>query len=133
MPNEDSHYRRGPYNPRTGNPAPKKYLKVSFPDGTVIVEDMIRITYERTIEKIGPAKAAICLGKIKRYYAPLMSQKEEDYAECSKPKEISILSDGWRLLTVGSVECKADYLKKMSDELNLNLVVEVIEKKKSGC
>jgi len=120
-----SSYERGSY--RKGiKRSQNKSLKVTFPDGTVIQEDTIRITYVKTIEKIGPAKAAEYFGTINRYYGPLMSQNPADYEKCTKQREICELSDGWKLLTVGGAECIADYLNEASEKLHLGIKAEVI-------
>lgn len=123
---EKSSYTRGLYHV-TGGRSPKRFLKVTFPDGTVIQEFAIRDTYIKTIEKIGPAKAAEYFGTFSRYYGPVMSKNPEDYVNCTKQREIAVLSDGWRLLTVGGAECIKDYLKEASEKLNLGLEVEVIQ------
>ncbi len=96
-----------------------KLLKVTFGDGSVIQEKTATETYVETIRHIGVEKVAN-LTDVRIEGLPLVV-KQVDYRMQMRP-----LDDGWYVCTHSSTIAKQRMLEKISERLELNLIIEVI-------
>ena len=100
-------------------------IKVTFPDGTVIENDIVRETYEETILRLGVEKVfQLKIDGIKKRNILLVDNhptKEEPY--CRDQREIA---PGYYLLSYNNTLKKAQLLEEMSEKLNAHLKIEII-------
>lgn len=97
----------------------KTILRVTFPDGTVIVEKDAKDTLIKSIQKIGIARAdsvndIICDGY------PLITNHKDPR------KDLSSLGKGWWICTHSNTLTKKRQLDKISEALRLGLKVRII-------
>lgn len=99
---------------------PKTILRVTFPDGTVIEDSKAKITFTKTIQKIGLMRVrnlgiAFC-------GVPIVSNTlDKKYGRAQVPVE-----GGLYVMTHSSTYDKKKQLDKIAKELQLNLVIEEI-------
>ena len=100
------------------NRRPKKFLRVEFPDGTVIKENTAVSTFIKTIEKIGVQEVKSL--NLKRGRGDLIT---------SHPLETQAYHqiDNDYVYTVSSTPEKAKQLETISSLLDLRLKIDVIE------
>ena len=107
--------------PPNGVKSVPTHLRVLFPDGTVICHPKSAITFSDAIDKIGPQKVAqLGIGGSQ----PLVSKEKHERRQHS-------ISDGWLVTTHSSTAEKIRQLKRISDALDLGLIVEDVEKDSS--
>lgn len=98
----------------------KTILRVTFPDGKVIQDKKAKITFTETIRRIGFMKVrnigiAFC-------GVPIVSNtRDRKYGKAQVPVE-----GGFYVMTHSSTNDKKKQLDKISKELHLGLIVEVI-------
>lgn len=98
----------------------KTILRVTFPDGKVIQDKKAKITFTETIRRIGFMKVrnigiAFC-------GVPIVSNtRDRKYGKAQVPVE-----GGFYVMTHSSTNDKKKLLDKISKELHLGLIVEVI-------
>ncbi|MBL7785585.1 MAG: type I restriction enzyme HsdR N-terminal domain-containing protein [Chitinophagales bacterium] len=110
-----------PANISTKRKAPQSTLKVTFPNEKTIFHTKAKDVFLQTITTIGAEQVMkiglICCG------LPLVSlQGNQQY-------DTHIISDKYYVITNTDTKTKADYLKTISEKLNLGLLIEVILKK----
>lgn len=99
---------------------PKTILRVTFPDGTVIEDPKAKITFTKTIQKIGLMRVrnlgiAFC-------GVPIVSNTlDKKYGRAQVPVE-----GGLYVMTHSSTHDKKKQLDKIAKELGINLVIEEI-------
>lgn len=99
---------------------PKTILRVTFPDGTVIEDSKAKITFTKTIQKIGLMRVrnlgiAFC-------GVPIVSNTlDKKYGRAQMPVE-----GGLYVMTHSSTHDKKKQLDKIAKELGINLVIEEI-------
>ena len=99
---------------------PKTILRVTFPDGTVIEDSKAKITFTKTIQKIGLMRVrnlsiAFC-------GVPIVSNTlDKKYGRAQVPVE-----GGLYVMTHSSTHDKKKQLDKIAKELGINLVIEEI-------
>ena len=99
---------------------PKTILRVKFPDGTVIEDPKAKITFTKTIQKIGLMRVrnlgiAFC-------GVPIVSNTlDKKYGMAQVPVE-----GGLYVMTHSSTHDKKKQLDKIAKELGINLVIEEI-------
>ena len=100
-------------------------IKVSFPDGTIIENDVVRETYEETILRLGVEDVfRLKLPGIRKRNILLVDDhptKEEPY--CRDQREIA---PGYYLLSYNNTLKKAQLLEEMSEKLHAHLRIEII-------
>lgn len=99
----------------------KKLLKVHFQDGSVICRDKVTDSYIDCLKKIGlPVVHALGISARDRSFVNLVSKESDgiNYTEV----------DGWFVFRKLEVEGMGKNLKTVSDRLDLNLLIEVVEK-----
>lgn len=95
--------------------APKTLLRVTFPDGKIIAHHKVVDTFIETIEHIGASKVAEL--NISVSSCPLVSRE--------KPlRGPHALGDGWFVCTHSSTSYKKTLLDRISNDLQVGLVVE---------
>lgn len=100
-------------------------LRVEFPDGKVIQYPSATDTYVEIIEDNYPD----LIEEIDFGYVVISKEKLPDFKSTKRSQKQ--LSNGYYLSTNFSTETKADILKKISEELELNLKIDIVEKKKT--
>lgn len=100
-------------------------IRVKFPDGMVIEDSVVWKTLAETIKRIGVKRVEQLKipGNIKRNILLVDTHPTEDIIYKESQKEIE---PGYYLLTYNNTEQKAIYLERISDELHLNLKIELI-------
>ena len=99
---------------------PKTILRVTFPDGAVIEDSKAKITFTKTIQKIGLMRVrnlgiAFC-------GVPIVSNTlDKKYGRAQVPVE-----GGLYVMTHSSTHDKKKQLDKIAKELGINLVIEEI-------
>lgn len=99
----------------------KKLLKIIFQDGSVISHDKVTDSYIECLEKIGlPTVHSLGISARDRSFINLVSEESDgiNYTEV----------DGWFVFRKLGIEGMEKNLKTVSDRLNLNLLIEVVEK-----
>jgi len=104
-----------------GKKAPPKGLQVTFPDGVVFCENTATKTFIRTLQHIG-LKRVSELQSIRALGHPLVSTQKNESA--GSAHEI----DGYYIETLSSTETKAKYIRRIAGNLNIDVMVNVIEK-----
>lgn len=98
----------------------KTVLRVTFPDGTVIADKKAKITFAEVIKRIGLLKVRN-LG-ISFCHVPIVSNTlDKKYGQAQIP-----VGDGLYVMTHSSTHDKKKQLDKISQVLNLKLLVEEI-------
>jgi len=110
-------------SPKTteGTKAPPKGLQVTFPDGVVFCESTATKTFIRTLQHIGLERVSE-LQSIRILGHPLVSTQKNESA--GNAREI----DGYYIETLSSTETKAKYIRGIASNLNIDIIVNVIEK-----
>ena len=100
-------------------------IRVKFPDGTIIEDSVVWKTLAETIKRIGVKRVEQLKipGNIKRNILLVDTNPTDDIIYKESQKEIE---PGYYLLTYNNTEQKAIYLERISDELHLNLKIEII-------
>lgn len=100
-------------------------IRVTFPDGVVIEDSVVWKTLAETIKRIGVKKVEKLKipGNIKRKILLVDTHPTDDIIYKESQKEIE---PGYYLLTYNNTEQKAIWLEQISDELHLNLKIEII-------
>ena len=95
-------------------------LRVEFPDGTVFQDRNVSETYTKTIKKADPN--LVSLLEISHAGVYIVSKElDSKYAQYQKP-----IGDGWYVMTNSSTSTKCADLQSISDELELDLVVNLV-------
>jgi hypothetical protein len=122
-------------NPQTDEPAKRDVkkgngrdkIRVTFPEpnGIVIEDAVVWKTLAETIKRIGVKRVEQLKipGNIKRNILLVDTRPTDDIIYKESQKEIE---PGYYLLTYNNTEQKATYLERISDELHLNLKIEII-------
>lgn len=120
-------------DPQTATPAKRDVkkgtgrdkIRVTFPDGMVIEDSVVWKTLAETIKRIGVKRVEQLKipGNIKRNILLVDTHPTDDIIYKESQKEIE---PGYYLLTYNNTEQKAIYLERISDELHLNLKIEII-------
>jgi len=110
-------------SPKTteGKKAPPKGLQVTFPDEVVFCENTATKTFIRTLQHIG-LKRVSELQSIRALGHPLVSTQKNESA--GNVREI----DGYYIETRSSTEAKAKYIRGIASNLNIDIIVNIIEK-----
>ena len=100
-------------------------IRVTFQDGMIIEDSVVWKTLAETIKRIGVERVANLkiLGNKKRNILLVDTHPTDDIVYQESQKEIE---PGFYLLTYNNTKLKATYLNRISDELNLNLKIEII-------
>lgn len=96
-------------------------LIVKFPDGTVIAEPKATETFVKAVKKIGVEKVRSVVEKENLVFCrvPVISNRRDSkYGKSQKD-----LGGGWLLITHSNNPMKKNFLDKVSEVLNLNLIV----------
>lgn len=98
-------------------------LIVKFPDGTVIAELKAADILVKAVKKIGVEKVRSVVEKEKLVFCrvPVISNRH-DSKYGSSQKE---LGGGWLLMTHSNNQMKKSFLDKVSEALNLGLIVNI--------
>lgn len=110
-------------NVKKGNGKDK--IRVTFPEGVIIEESLVWKTLAEAIKKIG-VKSVYKLklpGIGKSNILLLDTHLTDNITYKDSQKEIE---PGYYLLTYNNTEKKAQYLERISDELHLNLKIEIV-------
>lgn len=95
-------------------------LRVEFPDGTVFQDRNASETYVKTIKKVDPD--LVSLLEISHAGVDIVSKElDSKYAQYQKP-----IGNGWYVMTNSSTSTKCADLQAISDELELDLVVNLV-------
>ena len=114
------HREGGEHKKPVENKADNTVLRVTFPDGTVIADSKAKVTFVKTIERIGLMRVRT-LG-LSFCHVPLVSNTlDKKYAKQQTP-----VGSGLYVMTHSSTKDKKKQLDKMSDQLHLGLKVEII-------
>ena len=98
-------------------------FSVEFPDGTIIAKPKAAETFVAAVKKIGVAKVRGIVEKENLVFCrvPVISNRRDSkYGKSQKD-----LGDGWLLITHSNNPMKKAFLDKISEELNLGLIVKV--------
>ena len=100
-------------------------IRVTFPDGMVIEDSVVWKTLAETIKRIGVKRVEQLKipGNIKRNILLVDTRPTDDIIYKESQKEIE---PGYYLLTYNNTKDKAKWLGQISDELHLNLKIEII-------
>ena len=109
---------------RTGKPrngrAPRKKLRVTFPEGTVVFNNRAVDTFVKSIEYMGLDRVSE-LQSVRQYGHPLVSTRKN-----AKAGNVRIL-DGYFIETRSSTEKKASHIRKIARALRLEISVDVTD------
>jgi hypothetical protein len=104
----------------TSSPKSKKTkLAVEFPDGTRIERNYAYETLLSAIEKIGAKQVAEL--NIQWLGLPLVSKTKDDFYNQHE------ITGGWLVVTHSSTITKRQQLERISNQLGLNLKIEIVE------
>ena len=95
-------------------------VRVEFPDGTVFQDRNVSETYAKAIKKIDPDLVSL-LGISHAGVDIVSKELNTKYAQYQKP-----IGDGWYVMTNSSTSTKCADLQSISDELELDLVVNLV-------
>ena len=98
-------------------------LIVKFPDGTVIAEPKAVDTFVKAVKKIGVEKVRSVVEKENLVFCrvPVISNRRDSkYGKSQKD-----LGGGWLLITHSNNPMKKNFLDKVSEALNLGLIVNI--------
>lgn len=100
-------------------------IRVTFPDGMVIEDSVVWKTLAETIKRIGVKRVEQLKipGNIKRNILLVDTHPTDDVIYKESQKEIE---PGYYLLTYNNTSDKAKWLGQISDELHLNLKIEIV-------
>ena len=100
-------------------------IRVTFPDGTTIEDSVVWKTLAETIKRIGVKRVEQLKipGNIKRNILLVDTHPTDDIIYQGSQKEIE---PGYYLLTYNNTNDKAKWLGQISDELHLNLKIEIL-------
>lgn len=100
-------------------------IRVTFPDGMIIEDSVVWKTLAEAIKRIGVKRVEQLKipGNIKRNILLVDTTPTNDIIYKESQKEIE---PGYYLLTYNNTEQKAIWLERISDELHLNLKIEII-------
>ena len=104
---------------------PATDLSVRFPDGVIIAEKKAADTLEKAIKKIGTdrVRQVVELLNLKFCKVPVISnRRDEKYGS-----EQRTLGGGWLLITHSNNKMKKQFLDKVSKQLGVGLVVDIID------
>lgn len=102
-----------------------KALSVTFPDGTIIAEKKATDTLMAVVKKIGVDKVRKAVEEHNLIFCrvPVISNRlDRKYGKTQKD-----LGNGWLLMTHSNNPMKKNFIEKLSDIYNLNLIVELDE------
>ena len=115
-----THRELGPRKNPGGNNAPKTTLRVTMPDGKVIVHNKAKDTFIDVIKEIGVEKVR-AIG-LKFCKIPIVSnRRDEKYGTAQHP-----VDGGWLILTHSSTADKKKMLDRIANALHINMMVEII-------
>ena len=98
-------------------------LTVKFPDGTIIKEPKASDTLVKVVKKIGVEKVRSVVEKENLVFChvPVISNRRDSkYGSSQKD-----LGSGWLLITHSNNRMKKSFLDKVSEKLNLRLIVKI--------
>jgi len=101
--------------------APPKGLRITFPDGMVFCENKATDTFVKTIQYAG-LKRVSELQSIRALGHPLVSTQKNESA--GNVREL----DGYYIETRSSTEAKAKHIRDIASNLNIDIMVNIIEK-----
>jgi hypothetical protein len=104
----------------SGRKAAPKGLQVVFSDGMVICEETAINTFIKTLQHIG-LKRVSELQSIMQSGYPLVTTKRSESADFVRE------TDGYFIQTKTSTEAKAKYIRRIADNLNVDITVNVTE------
>ena len=115
-----NHQLRGMRSPGIpgGGKAPPKKLRVTFPDGTVILENKAVDTFVKSIQCIG-LKRVSELRSVRQYGHPLVSTQKNE--KSGNVREL----DGYFIETRSSTEKKASHIRNIARAFRIELSVDV--------
>ena len=102
---------------------PATDLSVTFPDGTIIASKKGTDTFVQVVKKIGVARVRQVVEEknLKFCKVPVISNRRDaKYGRSQKD-----LGDGWLLITHSNNRMKKEFLEKVSNTLNLGLIIEI--------
>lgn len=102
---------------------PATDLSVTFPDGTIIASKKAKDTFVQVVKKIGVARVRQVVEEknLKFCKVPVISNRRDaKYGRSQKD-----LGDGWLLITHSNNRMKKEFLEKVSNTLNLGLIIEI--------
>ena len=102
---------------------PATDLSVTFPDGTIIASKKATDTFVQVVKKIGVARVRQVVEEknLKFCKVPVISNRRDaKYGRSQKD-----LGDGWLLITHSNNRMKKEFLEKVSNTLNLGLIIEI--------
>lgn len=100
-------------------------LSVTFPDGTTISEQNAVETLHKVILKIGVEKVRRVVEQYQLKFCRVLvisNRRDRKYGHTQRD-----LGNGWLLMTHSNNPMKRDFLNKISDYLNLNLIIHLRE------
>ena len=106
-----------PYKTKNG------FLRITFPDGKVVQDQIVVKTYLKAIEYAGPErvqKLGIFCGGDNLIRDAIASDEK-------RPVSIKELSGGKFIQTNSNTKVKKEHLDYINEQLNLGLVIEMIE------
>ena len=104
---------------------PATDLSVRFPDGVIIAEKKAADTFEKAIKKIGVDRVRQVVEQLNLKFCkvPVISnRRDEKYGGSQRS-----LGGGWLLITHSNNKMKKQFLDKVSKQLGLGLVVDIID------
>lgn len=106
---------------RTGTRRPNRALRITFPDGTVVEGSNAANTFINTIEYIGLERVSE-LRSIRSYGHPLVSSEQNEHARNAHKIR------GYYIETHSSTKRKASYIRRIAEELNIDITIELIDR-----
>ena len=94
-----------------------------FPNGEVIAEKKAADTFEKAVKKIGTDRVRQVVEQLNLKFCkvPVISNRRDaKYGRSQKD-----LGDGWLLITHSNNRMKKEFLEKVSNTLNLGLIIEI--------
>ena len=104
---------------------PATDLSVRFPDGVIIAEKKAADTFEKAIKKIGVDRVRQVVEQLNLKFCkvPVISnRRDEKYGGSQRS-----LGGGWLLITHSNNKMKKQFLDKVSKQLGVGLVVDIID------
>jgi hypothetical protein len=102
---------------RKGEKAPAKILRVTFPDGSVIFHEKAAYTLIEVVEHVGADRIAELNLNIEGQ--PLVSKNRCKFTQHE-------INGGWRVTTHSNTAKKKQIIERVSDMLQLDLIVEMV-------
>lgn len=100
-----------------GEKAPAKILRVTFPDGNVIFHEKAAYTLVKVVEHIGAERVAELNLNIEGQ--PFVSKNRYKFLQHE-------IGGGWKVTTHSNTAKKKQIIEKVSDMLQLDLIVEMV-------